>query len=74
MPFYVDLGLSGFRPFAGKYKEIFNSDSEEFGGTGHVNRRQKNSKKISWDGREDSITIELSPLGMCVFNVIKGEK
>ena len=61
-------------PFAGKYKEIFNSDSEEFGGTGHVNRRQKNSKKISWDGREDSITIELPPLGMCVFNVIKGEK
>ena len=28
-------------PFAGKYKEIFNSDQERFGGGGHTNPRVK---------------------------------
>ncbi len=54
-------------PLAGKYKEIFNSDAEKFGGSGHENRRVKTSKAVTWDGREDSITIEVPPLGVCVF-------
>jgi 1,4-alpha-glucan branching enzyme len=54
-------------PFPGKYKEIFNSDDEMFGGTGHGNRRQKNSKSVEWDGKEDSISIEVPPLSVCVF-------
>jgi 1,4-alpha-glucan branching enzyme len=54
-------------PFPGKYKEIFNSDSQEYGGTGHGNGRQKNSKPVEWDGREDSISIEVPPLSVCVF-------
>jgi 1,4-alpha-glucan branching enzyme len=54
-------------PFAGKYKEIFNSDGEEFGGSGHGNRRQKNSKPVEWDGRQNSISIEVPPLSVCVF-------
>ncbi len=58
-------------PLAGKYKEIFNSDAEEFGGSGHGNRRQKNSRKVSWDGREDSISIEVPPLGVCVFRYVE---
>ena len=32
-------------PFAGKYKEIFNSDAKEFGGEGRTNSRVKASKK-----------------------------
>jgi len=40
-------------PFKGKYKEIFNSDDTIYGGTGHVNRHQKNSKEVSWDGRDN---------------------
>ena len=54
-------------PFAGKYKEIFNSDSEAFGGSGHGNRRLKNSKPIPWDGQENSISIEVVPLGISIF-------
>lgn len=54
-------------PLPGKYKEIFNSDAEEYGGSGHGNRRVKNSKTVSWDGREESISIEVPPLGVCVF-------
>ena len=55
-------------PFEGKYKEIFNSDDTIYGGTGHVNRRQKVSKKVSWDGRDNSIVAEVPPLGMSVWS------
>ncbi|MCR5791548.1 MAG: 1,4-alpha-glucan branching protein GlgB [Lachnospiraceae bacterium] len=54
-------------PFAGKYKEIFNSDSVDFGGWGNVNARVKQSKEIECDGREHSISITVPPLAMSVF-------
>lgn len=54
-------------PFAGKYKEIFNSDAEEFGGNGNVNPRIKQSQKQKWEDRKDSITITVPPLGISVF-------
>ncbi len=54
-------------PFDGKYKEIFNSDAEEFGGAGHANRRLKNAKPAAWDGREYSISVEVPALGISVF-------
>ena len=55
-------------PFKGKYKEIFNSDAEKFGGSGKVNPRMKSSKAEECDGKENSITIQLAPLGISVFN------
>ena len=55
-------------PFEGKYKEIFNSDDTIYGGTGHVNRRQKVSKGVSWDGKDNSIIVEVPPLGMSVWS------
>ena len=54
-------------PFAGKYKEILNSDDVRFGGSGMVNLRVKTSKKEEWDARENSIVINLAPLSVCVF-------
>lgn len=54
-------------PQAGKYKEILNSDAEEFGGDGMVNPRMKTSQKEEWDGREHSITINIAPLSVSVF-------
>ena len=54
-------------PFAGKYKEILNSDSEEFGGQGRINPRAKTSKKEECNERPNSITITLPPLSVCVF-------
>lgn len=59
-------------PFAGKYKEVFNSDKEEFGGNGFVNPKQLVSKKVEWDGRDHSIAITVPPLGICVFEGIRG--
>ena len=55
-------------PFRGKYKEIFNSDREEFGGAGNVNPRVKTSKKEPCDEREDSISIKVPPMGISIFS------
>ncbi|HIQ98275.1 MAG TPA: 1,4-alpha-glucan branching protein GlgB [Candidatus Scybalocola faecavium] len=55
-------------PFAGKYKEIFNSDAKIYGGQGYVNSRVKQSKKDECDDREDSIYITVPPMGMSVFS------
>lgn len=54
-------------PFKGKYKETFNSDRKEFGGQGNVNPRLKQAKAEEWDEREQSISITVPPLGICVF-------
>ena len=67
---FVPVAHEKFRlgvPFAGKYKEILNSDAARFGGSGMVNSRVKVSKKEEWDARDNSITINLPPLGVCVF-------
>ena len=55
-------------PFEGKYKEIFNSDSEIFGGTDVRNKRAKRSKKSECDGREDAIEISVPPMGIAVYS------
>ena len=56
-------------PFAGKYKEIFNSDSKLLGGNGFVNPRVKTSKEEECNEREHSITIKLAPLSVAIFSV-----
>lgn len=54
-------------PFAGRYKEIFNSDSISFGGNGFVNPRAKSSRKAECDERENSIMLRLAPLSAAFF-------
>ncbi|MEF9940086.1 MAG: 1,4-alpha-glucan branching protein GlgB [Clostridium sp.] len=55
-------------PFAGKYKEIFNSDAKQFGGGGKLNTRVKTSRKEECDRRKDSITMQVPPLGITVLS------
>lgn len=54
-------------PFSGKYKEIFNSDKDIYGGNNHINPRVKHSKAIPWDGRKDSILCVIPPLGISIY-------
>ncbi|MCI1305269.1 MAG: 1,4-alpha-glucan branching enzyme [Lachnospiraceae bacterium] len=54
-------------PWPGKYKEIFNSDAEEFGGSGAVNSRVKISQPIEHDERKNSIRVCVQPLGISIY-------
>lgn len=60
-------------PKAGKYKEVWNSDRKEFGGSGSLNPRLKQSKKEEQDGRKDSITIKLPAMAVVVLSYRKAE-
>ena len=61
-------------PFAGKYKEIFNSDAKQYGGKGNTNPRIKNSRHDECDMREESIRITVAPLALQVFSCTKVER
>ena len=54
-------------PAPGRYKELFNSDAVQYGGSGAVNPRVKLSKPVEQDERNDSIRIKVPPLGVAVF-------
>ena len=60
-------------PFAGKYKEIFNSDAAEFGGEGVVNSRVKTAKAEECDEREHSIKVKLPALGVSIYSCTPGK-
>lgn len=71
---FADLAYEKYNvgvPFAGKYKEVFNSDCAEYGGTDYTNKRVKSSKAIECDGRENSISINIAPLSILIFNCTK---
>jgi 1,4-alpha-glucan branching enzyme len=57
-------------PYPGKWTEILNSDDKQFGGSGVTNGILTSTKEKT-HGREDSVTIQLAPLSMMVF---EGEK
>lgn len=54
-------------PFEGKYKEILNSDSEDFGGTGRTNSRSRASRAVSCDERDYSLRLRIGPRSIAVF-------
>ena len=61
-------------PFRGKYKEIFSSDEERFGGEGRNNKTLKQTKKEPCDDREYSLNIHVPPLSVTVFKYKPTEK
>ena len=58
-------------PYPGKYKEIFTSDLEKYGGNGNRNARVKIAKKSECDGRDYSVRITVPPLGISIFSCKK---
>ncbi|MEX1383344.1 1,4-alpha-glucan branching protein GlgB [Lutibacter sp.] len=52
-----------------KLKEVFNSDSKDFGGSGIRNSRMITSKAVSWNNKPYSAEIRLSPLGITIFEL-----
>jgi 1,4-alpha-glucan branching enzyme len=47
----------------GSYREIFNSDSEYYGGSNLGNGNPIDSEQIAWMGRSQSISLRIPPLG-----------
>jgi 1,4-alpha-glucan branching enzyme len=54
-------------PNGRKLIEIFNSDSEDFGGSGTLNKKEITITKIDWNGKNYSANIILPPLAIVVF-------
>ncbi|MBR4903500.1 MAG: 1,4-alpha-glucan branching protein GlgB [Selenomonadaceae bacterium] len=49
-------------PDKGAYVEVFNSDAEEFGGSGVVNSDKLTTEDFSWHNRNQSIRLTVPPL------------
>ena len=54
-------------PYEGSYREILNTDAEEFGGSGMINKRAKRAVKKEWDDRPYSVSITLAPLSASIL-------
>ena len=54
-------------PKAGTLKEIFNSDATKYNGTGNFKNKTVESNHTEWNGKENSIELNLPPLGMIAF-------
>ena len=54
----------------GEYKEIFNSDEEKYGGSGVVNRKLILSERIERNKRQNSICLNIPPLGIIILKRI----
>jgi len=53
-------------PEAGHFIEIFNSDHQKYGGSGSFNDTLQTTN-IAWQGRPQSISVTLPPLGVVVL-------
>ncbi len=54
---------------AGTYTEIFNSDASDFGGSGFINGEPIESVSFPKHGFENTLSINLPPLGFAVFKI-----
>ncbi|WP_439132068.1 1,4-alpha-glucan branching protein GlgB [Polaribacter sp.] len=54
-------------PKPGALIEVFNSDATKYHGTGNYQNKNLNSDPIAWNHRQNSIALNLPPLGMVAF-------
>ena len=55
-------------PEEGYYEELFNSDAEQFGGSGVVNIGKLETSETPWNGREQSVVVRVPPLGGIILH------
>ena len=58
-------------PFAGTYREEFNSDNERYGGSGVINTQDRRSESVPMHGHKNSICLRVPPLGMTVLRCVR---
>ncbi len=54
-------------PKSGTLKEIFNSDAPKYHGSGNYKNKNLTSEVREWNGRADSLELDLPPLAMMAF-------
>jgi 1,4-alpha-glucan branching enzyme len=54
-------------PRGGHWREIFNSDAREYGGSGHGNFGGVEAVPYPWNGRPSSVVVTLPPLGAIIL-------
>jgi 1,4-alpha-glucan branching enzyme len=54
-------------PAAGFYRELLCTDDSAFGGSGYATRQRVRTEAIPWHGRQQSLVLELPPLGGLVL-------
>ncbi|RKR85197.1 1,4-alpha-glucan branching enzyme [Mucilaginibacter gracilis] len=54
-------------PYAGTWKEVFNSDDSHFWGSGATNSAKLKTEEVEWQWKKDSIVITAPPLGAVVL-------
>ncbi|MEQ8245186.1 1,4-alpha-glucan branching protein GlgB [Fulvivirga sp.] len=59
---------------AGAWKEIFNSDAAEYGGSGLLNKKAIKTAKTPYHGRDNSLQLNVPPLGITVLKKVVASK
>jgi 1,4-alpha-glucan branching enzyme len=54
-------------PKSGHWREIFNSDAREYGGSGHGNLGGVDAVPYPWNGRASSVVVTLPPLAAIIL-------
>lgn len=57
-------------PYAGKYKEILNTDDECYGGSGNVNTKMKTVNEQEADELPYSFVMKAAPLSLSIFKFV----
>ena len=55
-------------PRRGYWREVLNTNSEHYGGTGAGNLGVRMAEDVPWDGCGQSILVTLPPVTVCVFH------
>ncbi len=63
----IDKSMTVGVPLPGKYKEILNTDSIEYGGTGCTNPRVKKTKEMEWDQQANSFNLKIAAQSVVVM-------
>ncbi len=59
---------------AGTYNEVFSSDAAAYGGSGFETKKALQTEDLPWHGRDQSLCLDLPPLGLLVLKARNGLK
>ncbi len=57
-------------PEPGLYREVFNSDREEYGGSGQLNKMPLQASSSAWHNQHFSLRIKVPPLALAIFEPV----